>query len=521
MSRYSPKTLFVCLLLAGCAVDKSALDGAGLDTADSILEPALPENDEPDEEDDENALSWDASLVVENIPVEVSWGEVESASRLRVRWDRVSTAQAYEVVAEYGDHQVTTVVDSDTSRLVLRGLRSATVYEITVNACEDPQCWRFTPSETAMGVTAPMAWQVVGEGSSYAGATTIIEDSDTKGFGLYYGDDAPSAMVGTVQLYYDSSDAGRKGVNMAVAVETNDEDLIVFDRVDGHGLFGEQTRNADAKGPSTYQPVPLAGGGIRLFFEGKLDGDEHSRLYAIDSQDGDRGQDFHPGTATDCEADDIMIGGACEPTVVMGGEDDGNPGVLSVCQSRLMYPMFDDWRWGQERDSLIIATLHFTEDAEECTNTYNNMGFAVWDGSTWDMEYDVSTGCPVVVEGVESPMPVHMGDGRYMVVFNANTAAQKDMDTGKPLYVLYADAAATGDPEVLEWSDFEARGEAREVQTYWPNGIEIPDVMEQKLDDFGIFSPTGESDELVMYANMSCGDASCEPFIGQLGWVNP
>lgn len=515
------KTLVVYLFLPGCIVEKSPLDGEGLDSGVSGLDSTPPDDNDPGEGDDGGALSWDAALVVENISVAVSWGEVDSASRLRIRWDGVDTAEAYEVVAKYGDHRVATVVDSETNRFVLRGLRSATVYEVTVNACADIECWRFTPSETVIGVTAPMAWQVVGEGSSYATATAIIEDSDTKGFGLFYGEDAPSALVGTVQLYYDSSDASRKGVNMAVAVDASDEDVIVFDRVEGYGLFRDETENAGAKGLSTYQPVPMAGGGIRLFFEGKLNGEAHERLYAIDSQDGDRGQDFHPGAPTDCTADDIMIGGACEPTVVLGGESDGNPGVLSVGQSRLMYPMFDDWRWGEERDSLIIATLHFTDDAAQCTNTYSNMGFAVWNGADWDMEYDDSTGCPVAMAGVESPMPVHMGDGRYMVVFNANNAAEKDMDTGKPLYVLYADAAATGDPESLEWSDFEPRADAREVQTYWPNGIELPDVMEQKLDDIGIFSPVGEGDDLVMYADMSCGDASCEPFIGQLGWVNP
>ena len=45
--------------------------------------------------------------------------------------------------------------------------------------------------------------------------------------------------------------------------------------------------------------------------------------------------------------------------------------------------------------------------------------------------------------------------------------------------------------------------------------------MERKLNDFGGFSPTGEADNLVMYANMSCNDGSCEPFIGQLVWINP
>ncbi len=466
---------------------------------------------------------WDASVGVSTLPVSLSFGTLESSSRLKVNWQFADDALAYEVTAQFGEHEVRKVVDADTRRVVLTGLRSDTTYEIMVSACEDEDCWRSTSSSLVSGTTGAMAWLIMGEGSSFNTATPIIEDSDTKGYGLFYGSDAPTGMAGTIQLYYDSNRVDRKGVNVATSVEGEEgmSDMVAYEMVESYGLQRDQSVNGAAKGPSTHQAVPMTGGGIRLFFEGQLHGDDESRLYHIDSQDGDRGHDFHPGTDTSCRAEDIVEGGDCAPVVALGGEVDGNLGVASIRQSKLVYPMFDNWRWDQSRDSVMLTTLHLTEEARQCSGTHFNMGLARWNGLEWDLSYDSDTGCPQVFQGIQSPMPVHMGDGRYMVLFNANTGSSTDVATNKPLYVMYADAAATGDPDLLEWSDFEDRADAREVVTYWPSGIELPDVMERKLDDFGVFSPSGEQDNLVMYANMSCSDGSCVPFIGQLGWVNP
>jgi hypothetical protein len=513
--------MVLCFFLPACAMEKYPSSSDGSDAF--MQEEEQAEDNDPDPGGSGTLdPSWDAGLVVDTLPIQASWGTLRSSSRLKVQWDSNDAALAFEVSATFGDHSVRQLVDLDRTATVLTGLRSDTSYSVKVGACEDVDCWRSVSSETVDASTALMAWQVVGEGSSFTIATPIIQDSDTKGFGLYFGDDAPTGIAGTVQLYYDSSTAERKGVSMATSTLENSEvaDMLTFTAVESHGLYRGPIGAGASKGPLTHQAIPMSGGGIRLFFEGVLDGTDTARLYSIDSQDGDRGHDFHPGAETECLPEDIAPGGACEPTLVLGGVSDGNPSVEGVHQSKLLYPMFDGWRWDLARGTAMLTTLHFTGDSD-CSSTHNNMGMAVWNGSIWVLKYNEEGACPLTLPGIESPMPVHMGEGRYMVVFNANEAGQMDVDTSKPLQVIYADAAATGEPDVLEWSDFEDRDAARDLQTFWPSGIEIPDVMESKLDDFGIFSPTGEQDNLVMFANMSCADDSCAPFVGQLGWLNP
>ena len=81
------------------------------------------------------------------------------------------------------------------------------------------------------------------------------------------------------------------------------------------------------KGPLTFQTVAMGSEEepfLRVYFEGTLIGEDHARLYQIDSVDGDVGWDFHPGEATNCEAEEIVVGGDCEPEMAVGGEQHAN-----------------------------------------------------------------------------------------------------------------------------------------------------------------------------------------------------
>ena len=201
----------------------------------------------------------------------------------------------------------------------------------------------------------------------------------------------------------------------------------------------------------------------------------------------------------------------------------GVTGIKEVRQSKLIYPMFDNWLWDESAGSVMITTLHFSPSAATCSETFFNMGLAIFDGSGWAIEMDdTSTSCPAIFPGIQAPMPAHMGEGRYMIIFSDNREAVMDMSTEKVLKVLYVDAASTGDAALIETADFESPEDAREVTTVWPDGTELSVEDEKKFDDYGIYSPTNDPEHLVMYTNLSCDDGpTCQPFIGHVGWVNP
>ena len=63
---------------------------------------------------------------------------------------------------------------------------------------------------------------------------------------------------------------------------------------------------------------------------------------------------------------------------------------------------------------------------------------------------------------------------------------------------------------------------AREVRFVWPDGTELSEDDESRLDDYEVYAPTDDPDFLVMYANMSCTDGSCGvPFVGMAVLLNP
>ncbi len=433
--------------------------------------------------------------------------------------------------ATQGDHAVTAVVDGGETSTVLHGLRSETTYTVSVQPCQSVDCGApddaSVDGATVDAATARMIWQIAGSDPGFENADPIMENTNTKGFGLYMGLDAPESVRGMSQLYYDTNVRDNKGIRMAVASEAPEDVTEVLDylALEDQGLMREDSGDGQPSGPQTHQPVPVASGAIRMFFEGVLEGEDgDGRLFSVDSQDGWIGRDFNPGTSTDCMYEEIVTGGACEPTVVLQNETTGGPaGVRDVRQSKLVYPMFDDWIWDESAGSVIITTIHFTEAAGSCSETFFNMGVAIYDGSDWSLQMDdAGTGCPAVLPGIQAPMPAHMGLGRHMIIFSDNQEAVMDMSTDKVLKVLYVDAANTGDATLIEVADFEAREDAREVTTVWPDGTELSVEDEKKFDDYGIFSPTNDPEHLIMYANMSCDDGTiCQPFIGQMGWVNP
>jgi hypothetical protein len=92
--------------------------------------------------------------------------------------------------------------------------------------------------------------------------------------------------------------------------------------------------------------------------------------------------------------------------------------------------------------------------------------------------------------------------------------------------VIYADASLTGDPNVVDYEDWETIEQAHDITYLWSDGSVLGVKDESHLDDYSIFAPTNNLDFQVMYSNMSLSDIKpgtnfTPPFIGVVVLMNP
>ena len=74
-----------------------------------------------------------------------------------------------------------------------------------------------------------------------------------------------------------------------------------------------------------------------------------------------------------------------------------------------------------------------------------------------------------------------------------------------PKQLLYADGTLTGSSDRVDFEDWEAQSEARNVIFVWPNGEPLNDTAEGYIDDFHFLTPTGSLDLQVMYLAITNG----------------
>jgi hypothetical protein len=456
--------------------------------------------------------TWNAQLTV-NATGQVTVGPktIASSSRLLATWIAPAfTIDHYVLTANEvaGGPPLTFVVTSTSTELT--NLESGTQYRIELRACIDAACASSIASETSvLQTTTDEYWQIRGTGSSFSTAERIVSDGNTKPFAI-------RTQTGVTQLYYDPSVSNEKGVKLA----TSNDPLTAFTPLSGFGFLRGDGAGKMGTGPATFQIVPLSprlGSKIRIVWEA-AGSDQLGRIYSRDSVDGPVGRDFHSGMPTICQENDLAAGAPCAATLLIGVEGDtarANAHLRQARQNKIGLPLLDEETWDETPGTFMVLTAHLTDTT--CSATFFNAGFAVWDGAQWNVQY-AANGCPKLIPAVQAPMPLHLGGSRYKLYFNQNSGNA----SLKPLKLLYANGAASGDPDLVEFEDWETADRVRTIHVLWPNGVELTEAENSQFDDYQVWMPTRDRSLQVMYSNMNCPGGACgPPFIGMAILVNP
>ena len=438
-----------------------------------------------------------------------------SSTKLSVSWTAPGYSVDHYVISALEAIQntaVTTIAAASSTSATLIGLKSATPYSVSVKACANSACASVGSAAAVSATTSNEVWQVQdqgigGVGNTWNQAQKIIADGNTKAWAFAYGSGAGSGLEGTTRLFYDPdfSDKAQKGVKVGYTTSvatTNPSSVKSFTPATGYGL--RFVRNTNNYTIDTSMPVPLSaamGGKIRLFMEFSYTAPGNKvGIYYIDSEDGYTGLDYNKGSATVCSTDDeFAVGGNCAPTLAVGGNSQSSTGIDTARQFKIGYPILTDWRWNGDPGTFMVFSMNTATGA--CSSNAAGMGYAQWDGSKWSVT-NVS-GCPKYWEHMQAPVPLHLGGVKYKMYYGhadlSDTSCSSSSPTPGSKKVLYADGAVSGSATTVEFEDWEAKDNQRDITFLWPDGTELDSCSEKKFDDFAVYMPTFSTDYQVMY----------------------
>jgi hypothetical protein len=344
-----------------------------------------------------------------------------------------------------------------------------------------------------------------------------VDESDNNQYKLYFGA-APTSEWGDgevgegMRIATNTTAANSTDVSLYETFEVADRGIkaqcaVVAQNAMKHCEDGDINYN-------TSQPIPLANGTtVRLIFEAVrtevlptapfIKGT--STLYSIDSHDAAFGESFATdGTddyvCNDYGENDLALGGRCAAKVLIESEaadavaNSGGSAMIHTRQSKVGYPELTDWKWDESEGTFMVMS---GESVDRC-GARSAVFYAVLDGDgNWQMdktEYDAAaenpqaTDCPkeLAAEG-HGPTLVHLGGARYKMYYEAGSTMETPT-TEKPLKVLYADGSLTGDPDVVEFEDWENEANGHDVLFLYPSGEEVPAVTETLLGDHDILT---------------------------------
>lgn len=491
--------------------------------------------------DDDNAssgsLSPPTSVAVARVNQQtVGSNSFSSSTQLSVSWTAPSSyvPDHYLVTASETVGGTSVSVSSSVSPGTLTGLKSGTSYSIVVKACGEAAC---TTSGSATAVTASTPdeyWQLQGTAGSNttAGLTRIVSDGNVRISATRFGAEAGGSTASRIQLYYgpSGSTSPRQALTTALtgsatSAASSSSYLSFVGSGATTGLISPSTAATLVKTIATGQGVPLSsamGGKLRLFFEA-TGADNKTRIFTIDSVDAYVGQDFNSGAATTCSTTaDYSSGGGCALTTIIGVEGDSsgaNSKIGNARQNKVGYPTQTDWRWDGAAGTFMVFT---TDSISGCSSYGMNHGYAVWNGSAWEVQY-ATNGCPKLFTSAQAAFPMHLGGVAYKLYYG-----DPSITTGKfsgslpflgPKKLIYADGTRTGLTDRVDFEDWEAQSAARNVNFLWPNGDLLDATAEGYIDDYHFLAPTASLDLQVMYLAITNG--SEVPFAAAAILLNP
>lgn len=462
-----------------------------------------------------------------------------SSSRLTASWSAPTSfgVHHFEVIATESVGGTRTGVSAATGEVsaTLTGLKAATTYRVMVKACKDAACTLYGAAAPVSATTSTEYWQLQGSGASIGSLTKVVSDGNARLSATRIGPDSGTANAGRVQFYYGPMATPGSTASLAVAVgnaaasaATPSSYLSFTSKAGSSGLFTPTTSSAarSIASVATGQGVPLAanlGNKIRVFFEA-AGSDGKTRIFSVDSKDGFVGQDFNSGAALTCSTDaDYASTGGCAPTLVIGVDGDatgGNLRIKNARQNKVAFPTQTDWRWDGAPGAFMVFT---TDSVAACSTVQQNHGYAVWDGTRWNVQYRAD-GCPKLFTSAQACLPMHVGGARYkMYCGDPSITAGKVTGSSLPFLgpkkLLYADGSGSGADATVDFEDWEAQTASRDIAFLWPNGTRLDDKAEGYIDDYHFLAPTGSLDLQVGYLTIT--DGVVVPFAVAAILLNP
>ena len=208
--------------------------------------------------------------------------------------------------------------------------------------------------------------------------------------------------------------------------------------------------------------------------------------------------------------------------VAIGVEGDagGWPRVSNARQFKVGVATADDWRWDGAAGMFMVFTL---DAIPGCTAATHNQAYAVWNGTTWQVQY-AATGCPKVMSSMQAAHPLHVGGARYKLYYGdpsiaGGRVAGSQLPFLGPKKLLYADGATSGAAATVEFEDWEPVSRGRYLTFLWPDGSALDATNEGYIDDFTVLAPTGTLALQVMYIAIT--DGIVAPFAASAVLLNP
>ena len=466
---------------------------------------------------DPSPIAWTQNLKLEPVAATTVGGSsYASSSKLLVSWSAPSG-----VATDYYAITLTDSVNGDkldatstTTSVQVAGAKAGTRYSAAVLACTgsapNVQCRATNVSAASVSAsTADEVWQLQGTGNGYANATRVVSDGSTLSWAMRYGVGASASLLGKTRFYYKAIKTGAAGVGIATSAGTSTSinNLSAYG-VEASGLWqtcaSPDKPSQCASGDLTImaiQALPLTSDKVQLYFEAfdASDTSATTRIYSLDSQDGLIGLDFNRGSGSSCGglgSHDYAAGGNCEPTLQINagtGSAAASSGLSKARQLKVGYPTLTNWRWDGAIGSFMVITA-----ADACGKTSNGLFLAQLESSGWNVA-KTAAGCaaPLVEEG-HGPVPVHLGGVRYKLYFEDETNGH----SGKPLRLMYANGALSGDTGRIDFADWEAATQARQVTFLWPDGTPVSTEDESGLGDHMVLLPNDDLATQYMYLNL-------------------